>query len=56
MSRETRTMEINKYILSKLWYTSLIIYRRNNNKSFFSQCNNDIEDFVESKTLITNLM
>lgn len=55
MSKEIQVLEVNKYILSKLWYTSLIICRENN-KIFASKCNNDTVDFVESEALITNLM
>lgn len=56
MSKEIQILEVNKYILSKLWYTSLIICRQNNNRIFASKCNNDSVDFVESEALITNLM
>lgn len=55
MSKEIQVLEVNKYILSKLWYTSFIICRQNNNKLFASKCNDSV-DFVESETLITNLM
>lgn len=55
MSKEVQVLEVNKYILSKLWYTSLIICRQNNNRIFVSKCNNDSVDF-ESEDLITNLM
>ena len=56
MSKEEKTLELKKCILSKLWYTSLIIYQRNDDKSIFSQYSNDAVDFVESDTLITDLM
>ncbi|CAD1469498.1 unnamed protein product, partial [Heterotrigona itama] len=56
MSGEEKTLKLKKCILSKLWYTSLIIYQRNSDKSIFSQYNNDAIDFVESDTLITDLI
>ena len=55
MSREEKTLELKKCILSKLWYTSFIIHQRNNDESIFPQYNSDV-DFVESDTLITDLM
>ncbi|KOC64689.1 Zinc finger FYVE domain-containing protein 26 [Habropoda laboriosa] len=57
MSKETQKLEINKCISSKLWYTSLIIYRENDNEKFFlSECNNDTVDFVKSETQIANVI
>ncbi|OAD56884.1 Zinc finger FYVE domain-containing protein 26 like protein [Eufriesea mexicana] len=56
MSSETKMLDINKCILSKLWYTSLIMYQENNDKSCFSQCKSNTIDFVESEILIKDLI
>nr|XP_012139168.1 PREDICTED: uncharacterized protein LOC100875153 isoform X2 [Megachile rotundata] len=57
MSGEIEMLEISKYISSKLWYTSLIISQENNKyKHLLPQCNNDTVDFIEPRTLITNLI
>ncbi|XP_029052519.1 uncharacterized protein LOC114880560 isoform X2 [Osmia bicornis bicornis] len=57
MSDEIEMLEINKCILSKLWYTSLAIYQENIKcKYLLPQCNNDTVDFIEPRTLITNLI
>ncbi|XP_054011038.1 uncharacterized protein LOC128893821 [Hylaeus anthracinus] len=53
MSDQVVRLGINKCILSKLWYTSLIVYQENaNGKS----CQSDTVDFVESQTLSGNLI
>lgn len=57
MLDEIEMLEINKCILSKLWYTSLAIYQENIKcKYLLPQCNSDTVDLIEPKTLITNLM
>ncbi|CAK9808723.1 Zinc finger FYVE domain-containing protein 26 [Anthophora plagiata] len=56
MSKETRKLEIDKCILSKLWYTSLTVCREKDNERFcVSKCNNDTVDFVKSEIEITNI-
>lgn len=55
MSNQLTTLELNKCILSKLWYTSLIVYQENANDKFLP-CQSDTVDSVESQTSFTNLM
>ncbi|XP_076637977.1 zinc finger FYVE-type containing 26 spastizin [Colletes latitarsis] len=55
MTNQEVTLKINECILSKLWYTSLVVYEGNaNDKSLSSQ--SDVVDFVESQTLFRNLI
>lgn len=55
MSKQMGMVEISKCILSKLWYTSLVVHRENDTDRFLS-CQSDTANFVESETSITNLM
>ncbi|XP_076234454.1 zinc finger FYVE-type containing 26 spastizin [Calliopsis andreniformis] len=55
MSKQMEALEISKCILSKLWYTSLVLHRENISDKFVP-CPSDTVDFLESETLITNLL
>lgn len=55
MSEPVEMLQINKCVLSKLWYTSLIVYQEANGDTSFS-CQNDIINFLESELLTENLM
>ncbi|XP_076765550.1 zinc finger FYVE-type containing 26 spastizin [Xylocopa sonorina] len=55
MSKETEMLQINKCILSKLWYTSLTVSQENDDNSLLSQCNNDTINFLKSEALFTDI-
>ncbi|XP_015433270.1 PREDICTED: uncharacterized protein LOC107189289 [Dufourea novaeangliae] len=55
MSEFVKSLQINKYILSKLWYTSLVVYQENANDKSLS-CQSDTVDYVESDSLIESVI
>ncbi|XP_031833615.2 zinc finger FYVE-type containing 26 spastizin [Nomia melanderi] len=55
MSEPVEMLQINKCVLSKLWYTSLIAYQEANGDKSFS-CQNDIINFLESELSIEKLI
>ncbi|XP_076659551.1 zinc finger FYVE-type containing 26 spastizin [Halictus rubicundus] len=53
MSESVEVLEIKKCVLSKLWYTTLILYQETNSDKSFC-CQSDIVDFIKSESLIEN--
>lgn len=57
MSKQTGVLELDKCILSRLWYTSLNVFQINSDnnvlKEFYHSC---CIDLAELKTVVENLM
>ncbi|XP_076283793.1 zinc finger FYVE-type containing 26 spastizin [Lasioglossum baleicum] len=53
MSEFAEVFEINKCVLSKLWYTSLVLYQETNSDKYLC-CQSDTVDFVKSESLTEN--
>ncbi|XP_024887173.1 uncharacterized protein LOC112464432 isoform X1 [Temnothorax curvispinosus] len=57
MSKQTRVLELNKCILSRLWYTSLNIFHVNNDSTFLKEFHHTCcVDLSELETVIESLI
>lgn len=56
MSKQTGVLELDKCILSRLWYTSLNVFQINNDNFLKEFHHNCCIDLAELKTVIENLM
>jgi len=56
MSKQTGVLELDKCILSRLWYTSLNVFQINNDNNVLKEFYHSCIDLAELKTVVENLM